>query len=167
MASAGFADRSGPGGIVHNPASPYAREMAKWEMSYSPYGPPGRPREQVGQQDYPALFYKMKRRDTNGDFVIEHYQEAGSDTEANALRARGYGRGQAEGIAVVEGYEQSIAVAAAQRAKTERSMSDKARAEAQLADDATGQHLPSVPVTPIRKRGRPVKVTKAELVTQS
>lgn len=164
MSYAGFNDKSGPGGIVHNPASPYAREMAKWEMAYSPYGPPGRPREQVGHPDYPALFYKMKRSTTNGDFLVEHYLEAADDMVARNLESRGYARGQAAGIAVVERAEQAMAVAAAERVFHEQRMSDHAKAEARAADDATGAHVGSIPVTPIVKRGRPAK--KAELVNQ-
>lgn len=152
MASATFGDKSAPGGIVHNPAAPYAREMAKWEMGYSPYGPPGRPRETVGYQPFPALFYKMKRSPTNGDFIVEHYQEAKDEAEARNLESQGYRLGQVAAIEYVTSLEQAVAVAAAERAFSERSMSDKARAEAQKADDATGAHLPEVPVTPIRRR---------------
>lgn len=164
MASATFADRSAPGGIVHNPAAPYAREMAKWEMGYSPFGPPGRPRETVGYQPFPAMFYKMKRSATNGEFLVEHYQEAKDAHEAAVLEGQGYRIGQVAAIAHVESLEQAVAVAAAERAYSEQNMSDKARAEAAQADAATGAHLAEVPVTPIAKRGR--ASTKAELVTE-
>lgn len=167
MASATFRDASIPGGIVHNPASPHAREMAKWEMGYSPYGPPGRPRESVGYQAFPAMFYKMKRSDTNGDFIVEHYTEAHTEAEASNLESLGYRNGKPAAIALVEQYEAQIARAAAERHYAERNMGEKARAEAQAADDATGQHLAEVPVTPIRKRGRPVKDSKADLVRSS
>lgn len=165
MASAAFTDKHGPGGVVHNPASPYAREMAKWEMGYSPYGAPGRPRESVGVQLWPALFYKMARSKTNGDFIVEHYVEAADENEARNLESRGYRNGQVAAIAFVKEQEQAHAVAAAERAFQERKMSEKAQAEARMADDATSAHLPEVPVTPIRKRGRPS--TKAQLVQQS
>jgi hypothetical protein len=144
-----------PGGIVHNPAAPYAREMAKWEMGYSPFGPPGRPRETVGFQPWPALFYKMTRSATNGEFLVEHYKEVGSDREASEAERLGYRLGQAAAIAYVESLEQQIAVAAAERAYSERTMSDKARAEAAAADDATSAHLPEVPVTTVRRRRGP------------
>jgi hypothetical protein len=46
---------------------------------------------------------------------------------------------------------------AANRAHTERWMSDKARAEAREIDESTIEHLPVIPETPIKKRGRPAK----------
>lgn len=160
MATAAFRDQSGPGGVVHNPASPYAREMRKWEMGYSPYGPPGRPREQVGHQAYPAAFYKMKRSASNGDFVVEHYREAADETEARNLESLGYREGRVAAIALVESREQEIAVAAAERNYRDRNMSEKAKAEAAQAEDATSAHLAEVPVTPIKRRGRPRKVVE-------
>ena len=157
MASATFGDKSGPGGVVYNPASPYAREMAKWEMGYSPFGQPGRPREQVGFQEYPAMFYLMKRKDTNGEFVVVNMQEAADETEARNLESRGYRQGRPAAIEHVKALEQEIAVASAERNYRDRNMSDKAKAEAARADDASAQHVPDVPVTPIRPRGRPRK----------
>ncbi len=154
-------DISIPGGIVHNPAAPYAREMAKWEMGYSPYGPPGRPREEVGYQQWPALFYKCKRRETNGDFVVEHYTEADGPTQADLLYAQGYRLGRAAAEAHVAELEQVIAVAAAERAAQDRHMSVKARAEAQRVDDSTSEHVGVIPETPIKRRGRPVKIKES------
>ncbi len=162
MPSAKFEDRSVPGGVVYNPASPYAREMAKWEMAYSPYGPPGRPREIHGHDQWPAMFYKMKRSATNGDFITEHYVSAKDEQEAQNLMSRGYRQGQVAAIALVEQQEQEVAKAAAERAYRDKGMSDKAKAEAAAADDATSQHLAEVPVTPIRRRGRPAKVAVSE-----
>jgi len=156
MASAAFGDRSGPGGIVHNPASAYAREMAQWEMGYSPYGPPGRRREDASA--WPALFYKMRRSETNGDLLVDHYEAAESPTQAALLEAKGYRQGRPAAEAYVIELEQTVAVAAAERAASDRHMSEKAKAEAQRADDATSQHVGEVPETPIRRRGRPVKI---------
>ena len=165
--SSDFKDQSVPGGVVYNPASPYAREMAKFEMGYSPYGRPGRPRETIGHQAWPAMFYKMKRSTTNGDFLVEHYMEAADEVAGKNLESLGYRQGQVAAIAYVESLEQDMARAAAERAYRDKGMSDKAKQEAAESDDATSQHLGEVPVTPIRKRGRPVKTTKTELVQQS
>jgi len=150
-------DQSIPGGIVHNPATPYSRERAKFEMDYSPFGPPGRPRAQVGYQAFPAMFYKMKRSATNGDFIVEHYQQATTEAEARNLESLGYRNGQPEAIAYVESLEKLVAQAAAERAYRDRNMGERARAEADAADSATSQHLGEVPVTPIRRPGRPRK----------
>jgi len=152
MATAHFEDKSGPGGIVYNPASPFAREMAKWEMGYSLFGQPGRPREQQTPQPFPAMFYKMKRSDTNGDFIVEHYQEAADEADARNLLSRGYHQGRPAAIAAIEEQEQRIAVAAAERVYHEQRMSEKARDEAAQADAATGQHVPEIPETPIRRQ---------------
>ena len=113
------------------------------------------------------MFYKMKRSDTNGDFLVEHYQEAADEAQARNLLSRGYARGRVAAEQAVMDAEQAAAKAAANRAFHERRMSEAARAEAQAADEATGKHLGEIPETPIRKRGRPVKTTKAELVNQS
>ncbi len=147
-------DQSIAGGIVHNPASPFAREMAKFEMDYSPFGPPGRPRAQVGHQEYPCMFYKMVRSKTNGEFLCEDMQQAQGESDARNLESRGYRTGQLNAIAYVEGLEQAVAVAAAERNYRDRNMSDKAKAESAAAEDATAQHLADVPVTPIKRRTR-------------
>lgn len=162
---ASFKDQSIPGGIVHNPASAHSREMAKWEMGYNPYGQPGRPREQVGYHQFPAMFYKMTRTKTGGAqcvtpagvFYVEHYQEAGSEAEAYALESQGYRMGQSAAIDLVTGYEQEIAVAAAERAFADKKLSEKARAEAAAADDASPDHVAEVPEKPVKPRGRPKK----------
>lgn len=152
MSYAGFTDRSGPGGVVHNPASAYSREMAKWEMGYSPYGPPGRPREAVGQQEYPAMFYKVRRSTQNGSFVVEHYQAAADEQEARNLESRGYVCGRAAAEQAVVDAEQALAYAAAERAKQDLRMSAGAKAEAAAFEATTLDHVAEIPATPITKR---------------
>ena len=153
MANASFKDASIPGGFVHNPASAHSREMAKWEMAYSPYGQPGRPREVVGHQEWPARFYKCVRSTTNGDILTEHETNAADANEARALESRGYVRGLAAAHAAVEASEQYVARAAAERAFRDRNMSESAKAEAAAADDSVGHHLAEVPVKQVRRRG--------------
>jgi hypothetical protein len=152
MASTGFTDKSGPGGIVYTPASPYAQEMRKWEMGYSPYGQPGRPREQVGFQEYPARFYKAKRDQDSGKIVVEHELNAADEVEARNLQSRGYFQGQAAAYAALEEAEQRLAVAAAERAYSEQLMSEKAKAEAARFEATTAQHVAEIPETPILRR---------------
>jgi len=138
--------------VVYNPASPYAREMAKWEMGYSPYGPPGRPREQVGFQEYPAAFYKMRRSTENGSFIVEHMQEAADENEALNLMSRGYVQGRAAAEADVIAQEDKLAQAEAELEYHKRHMSPKAQAEAQAFQESTSAHVGEVPETPIRRR---------------
>jgi len=152
MASAAFTDRSGPGGVVHNPASAYAREMAKHEMGYSPYGPPGRPRELIGQPQWPAMFYKVKRDAQTGKIVTEHMQAADEQDAPNML-SRGYVQGLGEAHAALIASEQSLAVAAAERAYADRNMSEKAKAEAEKFESTTVQHVAEIPEAPKRVKG--------------
>lgn len=138
--------------------------MAKWEMDYSPYGPPGRPRAQHAHQEYPAMYYKVRRSYSNGSFVVEHYIAADDENMARNLESRGYVRGRREAELAVEAQEQRDAVASAERAYSDQHMSGKAKEEIAIAEAATSKHLPEVPVTPIRKHGPSVKETKADLV---
>ena len=147
-------DQSIPGGVVHNPASPFSREMAKFEMDYSPFGPPGRPRAQVGYQAYPARYFKVKRSDTNGDFIVIHETDAENENQGSVLESQGYRNGLPAAIAYVESLEQMVAVAAAERNYRDRNMSESAKAESDAAEAATGKHLAEVPVTPIKRRTR-------------
>jgi len=150
MASAAFTDRSGPGGVVHNPASAYAREAAKWEMGYSPYGPPGRPREQIGQPQWPAMFYKVKRDDKTGKIITEHMQPAEENDAPNML-SRGYVQGLAEAHAALIASEQALSVAAAERPYADRNMSAKAKAEAEAFEATTIKHVAEIPEASKRK----------------
>ena len=143
-----------PGGVFHNPAGAYAREMAKWEMGWSPFGPPGRPRGAA--VPYPCRMYKVKRAETGGGVVIEHSADAADVTQERNYRSRGYYNGLAEAADALSAHEQEAAHLAAERGANERKMSDKARTEAAAADDATSGHLAAVPETPILKR-QPVK----------
>ena len=154
--STGGIDRhfSVPGGVFHNPAGAYAREMAKWEMGWSPFGPPGRPRERVGHPAYPCRMYKVKRADLGGDVVIEHSADAADEVQERNFRSRGYYNGLEEAAKALAQREQDAARLAAERAAHERHMSDAARAEAAAADDAHDGHLAAVPETPIQRRVR-------------
>jgi hypothetical protein len=152
MGYAGFTDRSGPGGVVHNPASAYAREMAKWEMGYSPYGPPGRPREREGQPQWPAMFYKVKRDFTSGKIIVEHSEAAADEAAGRNFLSRGYVQGLKAAHDALEDSEQQRAVGAAVRAHDDLRMSDAAKAEAARFEDTTVEHVTEIPATPIVRR---------------
>ncbi len=160
--SSDFKDASIPGGIVHNPASAHSREMAKWEMGYSPYGPPGRPRERVGHKSWPSMFYKMKRRDTNGDFIVEHYVAAENENQATLLESQGYREGQTAAIAFVESLEQAVATAAAERNYRDRNMSDAAKEESARVEAESFGHVGDIPDKPVKRAGRPRKEKPTE-----
>lgn len=152
-----------PGGVFHNPASAYAREMAKYEMDWGPYGPPGRPRGDVGHQSFPCQMYLVRRAETGGGVEVVHNARAESEAEMRNFQSRGYHNGLAKAAEELGKSEQERSVLAANRAHGEQRMSAEARAEAAAADDATADHLPSIPETPIkRRRGRPAGVKKTE-----
>lgn len=138
--------------VSYNKESPFAKEAAKWEMDYSQFGPPGRPRAQIGHVPYPAMFYKMRRSETGGRIETAERREAADEAAANNLRSLGFYEGPAAAAAALEASEKEIAVLAANRVFNEQRMSPGARAEAAAADDATAEHLPSVPETPIQRR---------------
>lgn len=139
--------------------------MAKFEMGYSPYGPPGRPRELHGHQPYPCQMYKVKRADTGGGVVVVHSAPAGSDVEQRNYESRGYYNGLAAAAEALGRSEQDAAELAANRVFTEQRMSDAAKAEAAAADDATPDHLASIPETPVnRQRGKDKVPGKGDLV---
>ena len=152
--STGGVDRhfSVPGGVFHNPAGAYAREMAKWEMGWSPYGPPGRPREQQGAQPYPCRMYRVKRAEIGGGIVVVHSADAASEAERRNFESRGYHNGLDAAAKALESSEHEAALLSAERNAEVRKMSDKSRAEVEQAEDAHDGHLPSVPETPIQKR---------------
>lgn len=154
-----------PGGIQHNRASAYAQEMAKWEMDSHEYGTPGRPRAQIGVQPYPAMFYRVEREETGGGVKVLERAVADDETMARNLLSRGFHNGLQAAADALAATEQESAKLAAERNFHERRMSDRARAEAEAADDATVAHLPEVPTTPINpKRGVDQAPKKSDLV---
>ncbi len=157
MASAGFTDKSGPGGIQWNKGSAYAQEMAKWEMGYNEFGKPGRPREVEGQPQWPAMFYKVRRSNlphevSAGPFVLEHNIEAADENAARNLQSRGYVQGHAAAIQALLDAEQALSFAAAVSNADDLRLSDKAKQERTRYEDSTAQHVAEIPETPIVRR---------------
>lgn len=135
-------------------SSKYAEEMRKWEAHHSQFGPPGRPYE---YHAYPTRMYKASRPAAGGPPTFEGV-DAHNDAERDSLERIGFVHGgQAEALAALERREFEIAELAANRAYTDRTMSEKARAEADAADSRTIHHLPAIPETPVKRRGRPKK----------
>jgi hypothetical protein len=141
-----------PGGVFHNPAGAYAREMAKYEMGWSPFGPPGRPRDGRAVP-YPCRMYLVKRADTGGGVVIVHSADAVDEAQERNFRSRGYYNGLAEAAEALTASEQEAAVLAAERGANERGMSDKAKAEAAAFEEGVSGHVPVIPEA-ARKTGK-------------
>lgn len=107
-------------------------------------------------QAYPAMLYKVLKRNP---LSFESHIVA-SETEQRNMESRGFVAGGR--VAALEDYDksqQTVAVAAAERAYHEQTMSQKAQAEAEAVDLTTIKHLGEIPVTPIKRRGRPKKVS--------
>jgi hypothetical protein len=141
-----------PGGVFHNPASAYAREMAKFEMDWGPFGPPGRPRHAHGHPTVPCQMYLVERAETGGGVVVKHSVRAEDEHEMRNWQSRGYYSGLAEAAEALTKSEQEKAELAANRAFQERRMSDAAREEAARIDASTAEHVPVIPETPIVRR---------------
>jgi len=148
-------------GVVWTPESEHAKEMRRWEAHHTQYGPPGRPHE---YRPYPAAMYKAERL-ADGTRRILPMQTAKDEQEQRNFESRGYVAGGPQ-AALDECDRIHIREAgklAAEREFSKRRMSAKARAEADAAEAAHGaRHLPDVPETPIKRRGRKPKIETPE-----
>lgn len=150
--------------VIHAPESAFAQEMRKWEGQYTQYGPPGRPYNP--NIKYPTRMYKATRQ-ADGTRTLEG-MTAADEHERRNLESRGfvYG-GQQAAIDALDQEQTEHGKLAAEINFEARRMSDGARAEVEAAQEAAGaRHLPAIPTTPTKRRGRPAKV-KADLVTES
>jgi hypothetical protein len=148
-------------GVAWSQESPFAVEAAKWEMDYSMYGPPGRPRAQIGYQEYPKTLSLAGRNGQGVPRIIETVVVESAQQQAN-YESRGYRAGQDKALEALHAKDFEVAELAANRAFLEKRMSPAARAEAAEADESTSAHLPAIPETPLKPRkraGRPRKVT--------
>lgn len=144
------------------PESHYAKEMAKWNKPRSQGGM--RP---DGFEPFPKMLYRARRPDSGGPILCvdprnEQWSTAnqhtvGNEAELERAMREGWRKSPQEAIAYAQGLEDDIANAAAHRAYEDRNMGEKAKAEAQAADEATAEHLPEIQEAP-RRRGRPRKI---------
>lgn len=144
-------------GVVLPPETAYAKEMAKWEAYPSKFGPGQRP---YTYREFPKRLYLAGRPTTNKIEIIDA-QTARDEQEEQNLLSRGFHFGQDKAIAAIE-HEQAVhgALAAERNFEIKHGrISEKAAAEVRAAEAEHPGHLPEVPVTPIRKRGRPAPQT--------
>jgi len=142
-------------GVMWSQESEYARERRKWETTHTEFGPPGR---EARFSEFPIMLYKALRPPTGGPPVFEHIIVDDEQQERN-MRSRGWVRGPDHAIQELEASEQGVAIAAAERAYQDKRMSPKAQEEAAAEDEKTISHLGEIQEKPIRRRGRPVKVS--------
>ena len=142
--------------ILWSPDSDYAKERRKWEAQHTQFGAPGRP---FVYAEYPLMLYRAKRRPEGGkDPILEHVTVEDDQQERN-MQSRGWVRGPDNAIKALEETERGLAQAAAERAYQDKRLSERAQAEAAAVDEATISHLGEIPHVPIKRRGRPVKVS--------
>ena len=145
--------------IYFPPETEYAKERVKWEAQGTTMGDAGRP---YVKREYPMMLHLAGAYPAGGvgilDTVIVESEQQRTARERNGWRAT-----PLEALDAFSAQQLEFAKLSAEREYDKRhGMSPKARAEAeQHEDDAGARHLPTIPETPIRRRGRPVKV-KAE-----
>lgn len=164
----GYEHFQGPGGVMHSPASNWAKEMACWETVPRADGSvtqqmidtarrAGVHHGTFDHQEFPKAMYHATQTptgiklDTEPDGRLASVS-AHSPEEQRNLESRGFASSQAGAIAVVEEANQAAAVAAANRAFHDRRMTAAARAEAEAIDSRVARHLGEIPEA--RRPGR-------------
>src|SRR4029079_3299498 len=101
-------------------------------------------------QEFPKAMYFAVQ--TPQGIKITEQRRVESSVEQRNMESRGWSTTQEGAIAAVEGQNQAAAVAAAERAYTDRRMSTKAQAEAEQIDLSTARHLGEIPAAPIKPK---------------
>lgn len=149
-------------GVVHTPDSEYMKELLKWEFDDYRYGEARGLRGPRTYQEFPKMLYKAGRNDRNQIAILSR-QSAETPEDERRLQSQGFVFGPEKAIEACEAQEREIATLAANRAYQERTMSPQAQAEAAAVDDSTSDHVPVIPETPRKPRGRqPKTLTAAE-----
>lgn len=152
-------------GIQLGPDSGYGKEMRKWEAYPSQFGPGEKP---YVFREYPKMLYKAARVAGKGIQVVETFV-VGNDLEQRNMESRGFHGAQEEAISAIEREQAEFGKLAAEREfEIQRGrLSERAAAEVRAAEAEHGaSHLPTVPETPIRRRGRPVGSGKSAVLDQ-
>jgi hypothetical protein len=136
-------------------SSKYAEEMRRWEAYPSKYGQPGRP---FKQQDYPKMLYRCEFIAGQGIQTVDKHT-VDDDVQERNMNSRGF-------YPLQEAYDRVLAqqteygkLAAEREYQIQHGrVSERAVAEVRAAEAEHGAaHMPDVPVTPIKRRGRKPK----------
>lgn len=151
-------------GVLRAQEDGWTKEMAKFEQRDVIVGGTlvqALTAEQGGKKDmpfaeYPKMLYQGES--AMGGPRISGCKIVKSEDEALIAVGQGWSVTQEAALAQVGARQQELARLSANRAHNDRWMSDGARKEADAVDEATMEHLPSIPETPIRRGpGRPPK----------
>lgn len=145
--------------MIIAPDTAYGKELWKWEHHEGEAHPADssiRGMRPSSFRTHPAMMYKA----TNKNPWVFESEIAADETQQRNLESRGFVAGGKQAAAdAYDAHMQALATAAAHRNYEDRNISEKARAEVNAAEEASSTHLGEIPSTPIKKRGRPVKVT--------
>lgn len=151
-------------GIQRSQEDAWTKEQAKWEhrpvlvngtyVEPIPFSAGGKGNAPF--REYPKAMYRAESADggprINGMITVDDEQQERMQV------SNGWSASQTDALDRVAAQNLEFARLAANRAYNDKWMSEAARAEAQAVDERTMQHLPSIPTTPIKKRGRPARV---------
>lgn len=149
-------------GVIHAPETGYSKERVKWEAQGTEMGPGLRP---YVYHPYPAMIYKAGRPSNGmGAHIIEEQIVVGSEQEFEGYRSRGFRATPLEAIEYLDKLRDECAVLNAElNFEQKNRLSEKAAAEVDAAREVhvgPSRHLPMVPETPIKRRGRKPAVAK-------
>jgi hypothetical protein len=126
----------------------YAKELANWNKPYV-------------YREFPKMLFRGTT--TTAGRVEVAQRIVASDGEEHDALAEGWATHPARAQEAETRRQEAIGTAAAERAYTDRQMSDPAQAEAAAADQAAGaKHLGEIPARPRRPRPARAKAKKTE-----
>ena len=150
--------------VMYPPETEYAKERQRWEAQNSEIGPGLRPYQ---YRPFPALMFKGGRPESGmGAHTIVETREAADENEMTRFTHEGFRATPQLAIAYVDEQQAEFAALAAElNFEQKNRLSEKAATEVDQARAAhvggVSRHLPMVPVTPIKKRGRKVKTQES------
>lgn len=155
-------------GVMYPPETEYAKERVRWEAQNSEMGKAGRP---YVFKPFPAAMYKAGRPENGlGKHIITETREAQDENDVTSWRHEGFRETPLEAIACLDALQLECATLAAELAFEQKNrLSANAASEvdqARAQHVGVSRHMPMVPTTPIKKRGRPTKVKIAAVAAQ-
>ena len=143
----------------------YAKEMARWEAFPSQWGAAGRPYQ---FREYPKLMYKAEFVPGKGTQVADRHTVNDEHEERNML-SRGFHptlQASFDAIRLQQTEHGKLAAEMNHEIKQGR-ISPAAAAEVEAAREEFGaRHMPVVPETPVKRRGRKSNAEKAAAAAQ-
>lgn len=143
--------------VLYAPETEYAKEAVKWEAYPTQMGPGKRP---FVHRDYPTWIYKAGRPENGlGPHCIVESQIANTPEEAARYHSAGFRMKPLEAIEAFEAQQLEFAKLAAEiNYDVKKKLSPNAAAEVIAFQESHPGHQPTIPETPIKKRGRKAKV---------